>query len=70
MSNQIKFKRTLFGVKKKNVVEYINSVSKNIEDKLFKKDSEIAKVKKRYWFIKCAKSFAGKGNCWLWGRKK
>lgn len=46
MSNQIKFKRALFGVSKKPVVEYINSVSKSLEDKLFKKDSEITGLKK------------------------
>lgn len=46
MSNQIKFKRTLFGISKKPVVEYVESISKSVEDKLFKKDSEIAKLKK------------------------
>lgn len=46
MSNQIKFKRSLFGISKKPVVEYINSISKSVEDKLFKKDSEIAQLKK------------------------
>ena len=45
MSNQIKLKRTLFGISKKPVVEYIDSISKNVEDKLFKKDSEIASLK-------------------------
>lgn len=46
MSNQMKFKRALFGLKKKSVNEYINSVSKSLEDKLFKKDTEITKLKK------------------------
>lgn len=46
MSNQIKFKRSLFGVSKKVVVEYIDSISRSIEDKLFKKDSEIIQLKK------------------------
>lgn len=46
MSNQIKFKRSLFGIKKKPVVEYIESISKSIDDKLFKKDAEIASLKK------------------------
>ena len=46
MSSQIKFKRSLFGISKKPVVEYIESISKNIDDKLFKKDAEIAQLKK------------------------
>lgn len=46
MSSQIKFKRSLFGISKKPVVEYIESLSKNIDDKLFKKDAEIAQLKK------------------------
>ena len=41
MSEQIKFKRSLFGISKKPVMAYINSVSKSLEDKLFKKDTEI-----------------------------
>lgn len=46
MSDQIKFKRAFFGIKKKSVMAYINSVSKNLEDKLFKKDTEISSLKK------------------------
>ena len=46
MSEQIKFKRTLLGIKKKSVMSYINSVSKSLEDKLFKKDTEISSLKK------------------------
>ena len=46
MSEQIKFKRSLFGISKKPVMAYINSVSKSLEDKLFKKDTEISSLKK------------------------
>lgn len=46
MSQQIKFKRSLFGISKKPIVEYIESISKNVDDKLFKKDAEITQLKK------------------------
>ena len=56
MSNQVKFKRSLFGIKKKPVEEYINSVSRSIEDKLFKKDTEITSLKKDIEVLKAEKA--------------
>ena len=52
----MKFKRSLFGVKKKAVVEYIDSISQNIDDKLFKKDTEIATLKKDIEILKMEKA--------------
>ena len=46
MSDQIKFKKSLFGISKKPVVEYIDSISRSVDEKLFKKDSEISDLKK------------------------
>lgn len=46
MSDSIKLKKSLFGFGKHSVLEYINSVSKNVDDKLFLKDNEIKKLKK------------------------
>ncbi len=46
MSDSMKLKKSLFGFGKHSVLEYINSVSKNVDDKLFLKDNEIKKLKK------------------------
>lgn len=56
MSSQLKFKRSLFGIKKKQVVEYIESISQNIDDKLFKKDAELATLKKDIEILKMEKA--------------
>ena len=45
MSQSVNFKRTMFGVSKKNITEYIDKVSKDIDDKLLIKDREIATLK-------------------------
>lgn len=45
MSESVNFKRTMFGVSKKNITEYIDKVSKDIDDKLLMKDREIATLK-------------------------
>ena len=45
MSDSIKLKKSLFGFGKHSVLQYINSVSKNVDDKLFLKDNEIKKLK-------------------------
>ncbi len=46
MSDSIKLKKSLFGFKKHSVLDYISTVSKNVDDKLFLKDNEIKKHKK------------------------
>ena len=55
MSNQMKFKRSMFGLSKKEVVSYIDSISRSIEDKLFKKDTEISGLKKDIDVLKLEK---------------
>ena len=46
MPDSVKLKKSLFGIKKSSVQEYISGVSQNIDDKLFLKDNEIKKLKK------------------------
>jgi len=46
MSDSAKLKKSLFGFGKESVLDYINTVSKNVDDKLFLKDNEIKKLKK------------------------
>lgn len=46
MSDSLKLKKSLFGFKKRTVLSYIDTVSKNVDDKMFLKDNEIKKLKK------------------------
>lgn len=47
MPEQIKFKKGFFGIKEEQVADYVNGVSAAVQDKLYKKDSEIAELKNK-----------------------
>ena len=45
MSEKIEFKKSFLGVNKKTVLEYLGDVSKDIDNKLLQKDTEITNLK-------------------------